>query len=214
MKYERYVKTIIYATVAAWTILLWFNHTAIKSAWFAPLSTATTVVLVLAFLFDVWAWKLPYLNQWFVKRPVVEGTWSVVLTSNWINPATGQGISPIQAYMVIRQTLSTLSMRLLTKESSSALVGTEIVCSADGLFCISGVYRNEPQFQFRHRSEIHYGGLWLEVSEDVGQKTMKGHYWTDRNTAGTMTMDRHIPGRYQTFVAAEAAFRKSGKGRV
>ena len=65
--------------------------------------------------------------------------------------------------MVVRQTFSTLSMRLMTEESSSELVGTEIICSADGLYCISGVYRNEPRFQVRDRSEMHYGAVWLKV---------------------------------------------------
>jgi hypothetical protein len=51
-------------------------------------------------------------------------------------------------------------------ESSSELVGTEIVRSADGLYCLSGVYRNEPRFEVRDRSPIHYGAVWLKIIEE------------------------------------------------
>ena len=107
--------------------------------------------------------------------------------------------------MVVRQTLSTLSMRLLTRESSSALVGTEVVCSADGLYCITGVYRNEPWFDFRYRSEVHYGGLWLQVANDDGTEIMAGHYWTDRNTAGSIRLSGRVSRKYQSFASAQAA---------
>jgi hypothetical protein len=209
MTYQRYIRGIIYVTVLAWTIMLLLNHEAIHSAWLKPFSTVTTIVLYVVMAFDLWLWKLPFLHNWFVKRPVVEGTWKVEIRSNWIDPVTNQAIEPIIAYMVIRQTLSTLSMRLLTAESSSMLVGTEIVCSTDGLYCISGVYRNEPWFDFRHRSEIHYGGLWLQIAEDDLVKTLTGHYWTDRNTAGSMKLMDRSPKKVQSFAAAEAIVNRS-----
>jgi hypothetical protein len=205
MSDQKYVKAIIYAVVLIWTIILLWNHTSIQAAWLKPLSTVTTIVLYLVMAFDLWLWKLPFLHSWFVKRPVVDGTWKVEIQSNWIDPATNQAAIPITAYMVVRQTLSTLSMRLLTRESSSALVGTEVVCSADGLYCITGVYRNEPWFDFRYRSEIHYGGLWLQVANDDGTEIMAGHYWTDRNTAGSIRLSGRVSRKYQSFASAQSA---------
>src|SRR3954470_8222553 len=70
------------------------------------------------------------LHEWFVKRPVIDGTWKLQLRSNWKDPATQNTIPPIEGYMVVRQTFSTLSMRLLTAKSHSEVVGTEIICSA------------------------------------------------------------------------------------
>jgi len=209
MTYQRYIKGIIYVTVLAWTIMLLLNHEAIQSSWLKPFSTVTTIVLYVVMAFDLWLWKLPFLHSWFVKRPVIDGTWKVEIRSNWIDPTTNQAVAPIIAYMVVRQTLSTLSMRLLTVESSSTLVGTEIVCSADGLYCVSGVYRNEPWFDFRHRSEIHYGGLWLQIAEDEGVETLTGHYWTDRNTAGSMKLTDRSPQKAQSFAAASAIVNRS-----
>jgi hypothetical protein len=88
----------------------------------------------------------------------------------------GAGILPVEAYMVVRQSFSTLSMRLLTAESTSELVGTEISCSTDGLYCISGVYRNEPRFEVRARSPMHYGAVWLNAIDNEAEKKVVGPY--------------------------------------
>lgn len=155
-------------------------------------------------IFDRWLWKMPFVERW-VQRPFIGGTWRVELRSNWIDPKTGLKVPPIEAYMVVRQTLSTLSMRLLTAESSSVLVGTEIVCEADGLNCVSGVYRNEPRLEVRNRSEMHYGALWLKVATHP-EKEITGHYWTDRNTAGEMILAGQQKATFQTFNAARTFF--------
>lgn len=81
MTYQRYVKAIIYVTVLVWTIVLLINHQGIQSSWLKPLSSATAVVLWLVMAFDLWLWKLPFLHNWFVKRPVVDGTWTVEIHS-------------------------------------------------------------------------------------------------------------------------------------
>ena len=65
---------------------------------------------------------------------------------------SGVTIPPVEGFVVIRQTFLNLSLRLLTKESSSHLLGTEIGCSVDGLYCVSGVYRNEPRYEDRSHS--------------------------------------------------------------
>ena len=206
MKSERYITAIIYCAALAWTGLLYFNHEAIKSAWLGPLSTAITIVLYLVMAFDLWLWKLPVLHGWFVKRPAIGGTWKVEIRSNWKDPATGSGIAPVQGFMVVRQTFSTLSVRLLTTESSSELVGTEIVCSQDGLYCVSGVYRNEPRYEVRGRSPIHYGAVWLRVIDEPANKRILGHYWTDRETAGEMELSSQRNKHFQTFQSAQAYF--------
>jgi SMODS-associating 2TM, beta-strand rich effector domain len=107
--------------------------------------------------------------------------------------------------MVVRQTFSTLSLRLMTAESSSELVGTEIVCSADGLYCVSGVYRNEPRFQVRDKSPIHYGAVWLKIIAEPPKKIV-GHYWTDRESAGEMELTRQESRKFQTFQSAQAYY--------
>lgn len=202
-----YVKAIIYAAVAVWAIVLLVTGQKLSSDLLRPLSTVTSVVVLLAIGFELWLWKLPFLHGWLVKRPVLTGTWRAELRSNW-KDASGAVIPPIEGYVVIRQTFLNLSLRLLTKESSSHLVGTEIVCSVDGQYCVSGVYRNEPRYQDRSHSEIHFGAVWLQVI-DTPVQMLEGHYWTDRNTAGEMKLtDRRKP-KFQGFNSAQAYYAQS-----
>jgi hypothetical protein len=203
----KYVKAIIYTAVAVWAIALLVTGQQLSSDLLRPLSTVTSVVVLLSIAFELWLWKLPFLHRWLVKRPVIEGTWRAELRSNWKDPVTGAVIPPVEGYVVIRQSLLNLSLRLLTTESSSHLVGTEIVCSADGLYCVSGVYRNEPRYQDRGHSQIHFGAVWLQVI-DTPTQMLQGHYWTDRNTAGEMLLtDRRKP-KFQDFKSAQAYYAK------
>lgn len=200
----KYVKAIIYTAVAIWAIALLVTGQKLDSDLLRPLSTVTSVVVLLSIAFELWLWKLPLLHGWLVKRPVIEGTWRAQLRSNWKMASSG-AIPEIESYVVIRQTLLNLSLRLLTKESSSHLVGTEIVCSVDGLYCVSGVYRNEPRFQDRTHSEIHYGAVWLQVIESPVQ-ILEGHYWTDRNTAGEMRLTDRINEKFHDFQSAQGFY--------
>jgi hypothetical protein len=126
------------------------------------------------------------------------------LRSNWKDP-TGAIIPPLGGYVVIRQTFLNLSLRLLTKESSSHLVGTEIVCAVEGLYCVSGVYRNEPRYQDRSHSEIHFGAVWLQVI-DTPAPMLEGHYGTDRKTAGEMLLTDRQRTKFQDFKSAQASY--------
>lgn len=206
MSAERYIKAIIYSAAIVFTAILWLNHEDIRSQWLQYLSTAISIVLIAVVAFDLWLWKLPFLHGWFIKRPVIDGTWKVEIRSNYIDPSAKVAIPPLLGFMVVRQTFSSLSLRLLTAESSSELLGTEMVCSADGLYCVSGVYRNEPHFEVRNRSPIHYGGLWLKIIDNEKPPKVIGHYWTDRNTAGALDLTELKKKKFQTFAAACAHF--------
>jgi hypothetical protein len=92
--------------------------------------------------------------------------------------------------MAVRQTFSVLSMRLMTKGASSELVAERIVQAEDGVFRIFGVYTNNPRIAVRHRSEIHFGALLLDVQGEP-PNSLEGNYWTDRSARGSLSFTRH-----------------------
>jgi hypothetical protein len=202
MDAQRRIQTVIYLTVFVLTGLLYLHHDDLQAQTLKYASSVASIVLGIVFLFEFWLWRIPLLEGWLVKRPSIAGTWRVTLQSNWVDPETGKQIGPIEGYMVVRQSFSTLTMRQLTAESSSELLGTEIVCSADGLYCVSGVYRNEPNYDVRNRSQIHYGALWLRIED--AHSSVSGHYWTDRNSAGTLKLTGRRLGAKKSFEAARA----------
>jgi len=199
-----HVTSFIGLTISAWMLALWAQGSPVLSAEFLkPFSIVVTIVVGIVGIFSKWAWAWPIFQGWYVKRPDIRGTWKVELQSNWINPETGKGIPPISAYISIRQTLTTLSLRLMTQESKSRLIAHSIELEDDGVFRLAGIYRNEPTVELQGaRSEIHHGSLLLEIYGN-SVSSMEGHYWTDRNTRGTMKVTENHNEVVDTYEAAK-----------
>lgn len=171
------------------------------------LGTTVTFVYGAVLLFAFYLWPWPFFKGWLVKRPDLRGTWKVMLHSDWTDPDTGQKISPIEAYMVVRQTLTTLSMRLFTEKSRSVLIAHEIESEPDGLFRLSAVYRNSPKIEYQGtKGAIHHGALLIEVHE-VKPQRLEGHYWTDRGTRGTIELELKSRDHFPSFEDAQRALR-------
>lgn len=186
-----HLTTILLIAAVIWGLFLIIGGIAVSASWLRYLSTVTGIILLLLFVFDLWLWRLPFLQGWFVKRPILNGTWKTTIRSTWRDPSTKKSIEPIEGFMVIHQTYSSLSLRLLTQQSSSEIIGSTIQSFPDGRYIVSGIYRNEPRQLLRQKSPIHYGAFILEMA---GRPVMslKGHYWTDRNTSGEIELsNRH-----------------------
>lgn len=200
-----HLTSIVFLVGLVWVVLLLMDGVTVQIAWLPRLTAVVPVLLVALGAFDRWAWKWPYVNQWFAKRPVLCGTWRVTLQTEWRNPETGEVPGPNICYMAVRQTYSLLSMRLMTKESNSELVAGRIIQANDGVFRILGVYTNNPKVEHRHRSEIHFGGLLLDVQGEPA-KVLEGHYWTDRNTRGSMVLENRVDEVLGSHAEGESAF--------
>lgn len=186
-----HLSSILVVAAALWGVILVVEGVAVSGAWLRPFSIVVGALMLLLAVFDLWAWRFRILHGWFVPRPDLRGTWRVELQSDWKDPVTDAVIGPIVAYLVVRQTFSTLSIRMLTAESASELVAAEINKAGDGTYRLAAVYRNEPKLSVRERSPIHYGALVLDVQGDP-VKDLAGYYWTDRNSRGELrSLARH-----------------------
>jgi hypothetical protein len=203
-----HLSTILAAAVGLWGLMLLSQGVTVSAIMLRPFSAVVGALVLLLLAFDLWAWRLRLLQGWFVPRPDVRGTWRVELQSDWKKPETGEVAAPIVGFLVIRQTFSMISVRLLTAESSSELVGAEIAKAADGTYRISGIYRNEPKLSVRDRSPIHYGALLLDVEGEPVER-LAGHYWTDRDTRGQIVSTAHRRDVLANFESASKAFSAS-----
>ena len=194
-------------TVIPWMVVLWIQgKPALNVEFLKPFSIVVSIVGSVATIFNKWAWSWAIFRGWYVNRPDIRGTWKVDLQSNWKNPKTGEGIPPITAYMAVRQTLTSLSLKLMTPESKSRLIAHSIDRETDGIYRIAAIYRNEPKLELQgDRSEIHHGSMVLEVY-GVPPTSMDGNYWTDRNTRGTLKLTERKKKVFDTFEEANSAF--------
>jgi hypothetical protein len=200
-----HISSFIGLTICVWLLALWFQGMPVLSADFIkPFGLVVGVITAIATMFNKYLWSLKIFKGWYVKRPDLRGTWKVELRSNWIDPETGRGIDPIYGYAVIRQSLTFLSVRLMTKESRSVLVAHSIDQQEDDdLFKLVGVYRNEPKIELQGvRSEMHHGSFSLEVHGSPVYE-LQGHYWTDRGTNGGMKLEEKVKKIYDTYEQAE-----------
>lgn len=203
-----HLSTILIVAAVLWGAVLVFAGVAIKVTWFQPFSVVVGVLVLILAAFDLWLWRFSWLRGWFVKRPCIRGTWKATLQSQWTDPETGEAPPAIEAYIAIRQTYSLLSIRLMTQESASELLGADMVCAADGTCRVAGVYRNEPRLAVRERSQMHYGAVLLEVEGDPPVR-LAGHYWTDRNSRGELVTGAYENAVFPNFDAAREAFSQS-----
>lgn len=105
-------------------------------------------------------------------------------------------VPEIKGYAAIRQTFSTISIRLMTEQADSFLITGSFDVQGDGVAYLYGVYQSDPSILFRSEvSEIHYGSFRYKVI-GTPPSELNGQYWTDRATSGTI---RFFDRRKETF---------------
>jgi len=201
-----HVTLILVLAVLVWAAtLMLFGY---RAEWYylKPFTVTVSVVTLTCLAFDRWWWRWPVFKGWLVTDPDLQGTWKASLTSNWKDPTTGQQTPPIECAVTVRQTFSSLSFRLFTRESSSYLAAHKLVRQNDGVFQLFGTYQNTPDIRLRGvRSEIHYGALLLEVRGEP-PKAMSGHYWTDRGTSGPLVLSDRVTEILSSYEEAAKKF--------
>lgn len=197
------VKIVVGLAACTWALVLFVQGAPVNPAFFRPMSIVVGLVSTTLAVFDRWGWRWPVLRR-LVGQPDLEGTWIGEIRSAWVNPLTGLQIGPIRAALVIRQTFTTLTVTLYTKESQSVTTAASLLEEPDGRFAVTGIYRNDPRLSVQGRSRPHFGGLRLQAV-GTGEDRLVGSYWTDRCTSGEMEFRFVERARARDFEAAEAA---------
>jgi hypothetical protein len=196
----------VHATVAlaavVWAVLLTVQGVTLRPGYVKPYSLAVAVVVVIFEVFDHWAWRWGPIPR-VVGRPLLRGTWRGVVASTWIDPTTGQTVDPREAFLVVRQTYSTISTRLLTKESKSQSLAASIDAPRGDAAAVHWTYLNRPRLPLQGRSRIHHGAAVLEVHGSPPAR-LTGWYWTDRNTTGELTFTARSAKLHTDFLEASA----------
>lgn len=168
------------------------------------LSDLIPTLLIGVSLFERWGWRWSRLHPHIVGQPVVHGTWRGDLESFWKNDA---GASPPvkTVYLSIRQTLTTVLVRLMTDESASDQMAGSVQKGPSGNWVISYTYANTPKLGLRKQSPLHLGGAALTIYGEPPTR-IEGEYWTDRDSKGTLTMTAHASDIAPGFAEAQALF--------
>jgi len=200
------ITSIILVAAAIWGGLLALQGVGLEWNWLRPVSTVTGVVAGLLAVFDRWLWRIPLLHGWLVTVPDIAGTWKAAFQTTYVGPGEETPSRPREAYMSIRQTFSDIRLRLMTQESTSTVIAATISRQPDGTHRLISVYLNEPEVSHRKQSGIHYGCLILEVTARAPSQ-IRGTYWTDRATAGSLVLTERTNKIVHDHRDAQALYR-------
>ncbi len=184
-----------------WVGVLHFTGTPMAINWEAikKLPDVVTIYVVVSFIFTQWLWRWRMFQGWLVRIPDLQGTWEGELQSTWVNPETKQGIPSLRMILVIRQTFSSITCTMFTKESQSDSRAAKIERDQESkAVTISYNYTNRSKATIRHRSPIHDGAAHLRVVT-TPVRMLEGEYWTGRCTTGTMKLSLHSKDLFESF---------------
>jgi len=195
-------KVLVGLIVVIWAVVLLVQGHPVPLDYIKAFSYAVTGVSFALLLWNRWLWSWRMFRPWLTTRPDLRGTWKGRLVSSWVDPNTKQGRGEIEVYLVIRQTYSSIDLRLVTAESFSVSLSASIVADGEGIHTVAVVYRNTPRALLRERSPIGHGGMLLYV-RGTPIHQLDGEYWTDRGTKGELTLALHTNGLSHDFAEAQ-----------
>lgn len=196
-------QTGVAIVIIIWVGLLFISGVTLRPSYLKYLSLAVSLGYFLLVAFDRWLWRIPFVARMF-HRPVLYGTWKGQLQSSWTDPSGKEGIPPIAVFLAVRQTNSSISMRMMTKESASRSLVASLEAPRGDVVRASCTYQSDPRLLIQGRSRIHYGALMLEVEGNPATR-LTGSYWTDRDTKGEVSLDARVSKSYTSFDEALAA---------
>lgn len=174
---------------AVWAAVLFFTGLDLNDNIRRGLSYLPSIAGLLVVAFDLWLWKVPGVSR-VTGRPHLWGTWKVELqpSSQALIPEGGNR-GAIAGAMVIEQTFWTTAVQFYTRESGSSSISAAIVNKTDSkqAKALLFTYSNNARQAHSHRSHQHSGTCRLDVT-GTNPRSLSGTYWTDRITAGDMTL--------------------------
>jgi SMODS-associating 2TM, beta-strand rich effector domain len=201
---ELRVWALIAFAVIEWAVLSIASLVTGNSDALPAIAETVPVLLFIGFLFERLFWRWTPLHPHVIGTPVLLGTWKGQLVSLWVDPQTKVSPAPKTAFLVVEQTLTTVSVRLLTDEATSDQVAGSIAKVGERR-AIAYIYRGVPGIEHRSRntSLIHFGGALLHI-QDGRELRLEGEYWAERESKGTLHFDQHSPQRARSFEEAES----------
>lgn len=184
MSQRTLVQVIAAVVVLVFTVGIWSTGGTVDVRWLRFYSVAVLVALAVLALWERYIWRFPIFQKIGGVPRDISGTWKGTLTSFWKNPKTGQSPPPKTVYLVVRQTVATVSIVLLTDESRSKSSLAKITID-DAFTSLTYMYLNRPDSKFEHRSRMHHGSTSLDISGQPPTR-LRGRYWTDRNSRGEL----------------------------
>ncbi|MES2239304.1 MAG: hypothetical protein V4497_03485 [Bacteroidota bacterium] len=145
-----------------------------------------------------WKWKI---SNWIFYRPNINGTWSGVIVSDYIDP-TGNKVLPIEFYIVIRQSFIRIHFTTFTKDFVGVSYAETFALNKDkGLKNVAYLYKKDStQTNDEHLRE---GATELRLIIGKDEKKLEGKYWSNTKTQGIVSVSQISEEHVDCFTNAQ-----------
>jgi hypothetical protein len=198
-----WIRGTVIAAAAIATGIVWVTGHGVDIPYIKALVTASGVVTVAVFIYDGAAWRWPGLRT-LTSRPVLHGTWKAELQTSF----TSRETEIIEAYLVVRQTFSRISVSMLFDRSRSRSMVGDLVFE-DRTCVLYYLFRTEAGTLHRDGNPPARGGAAVIVNRWPSMH-LEGDYWTERETRGHVRTVGRTTKIYDTFSAAQSGTYASG----
>lgn len=175
-RYNKFTKQSIWFTIGIFCLRCFFSGTKLITEFsaydlYGYAGEAIAFSALVMVLYEKWLWKY---NR-FEKTSVLKKRYKGTLLSTYDNAER-------EAILEIKQTLLSINVVFITKESRSKSISASIEKVQDE-WQLTYCYLNVPKANVRDRSAIHYGTALLCIENT---DRIHGQYYTDRKTTGDM----------------------------
>lgn len=143
------------------------------------IDTTATILLAISAAFAFWLWKLRLFSRWLVRIPNLAGEWAVRI-------AWDGGYKEAEA--TVHQNLLQIGVNIRTDEiisrsTTASLSVDDLTNEARITYC----YETDPKPSVIERNPRQRGTAVVDV---VSLNDLRGAYYTDRGTKGSLTFTR------------------------
>lgn len=204
MKGRLQVQAVVLVTVLVFAVGMLATGDNPNPAWLRFYSYAVTSAVVLVTAWDRWLWRLAISQKVAAVPRNLNGTWKGVLTTFWVDPETDAVPAPKLAFLVVRQTATTVSVTMFTDQMRS-VSSLASLSGVDGQRSLDYMYLSRPDSRYEKRSPIHHGSTSLDVTGNPPDR-LCGRYWTNRDSRGELDFSERRWGFADTYDTAIRMF--------
>lgn len=184
----RVVRGTVVAVSVIYAVVLYLLDIELEGWVRKALAYLPAAAALLVVIFDKWLWRWPPV-KWLKLKPRIDGLWETTIRPD---PAShipeGGNWGPIEAYTIIEQSFWSLSVHQYTVESEShSRAMTLLARENSGQRTLNFTYDNVPMRKHIERSPRNVGACELKLARGA-PRTIMGHYFTDRFTAGDLEL--------------------------
>jgi len=188
LRTETDAKISLFIGIPVALILILTTKNNIESEMLSNITKAVSITLLIRMVYVKWLWK--FLPEIIHGTPLIEGTWEGRFISNWQDPKTGSAATGLVNVRIIQPSLFEIKLRQSSNESESISFGELLAPESDGVFFLNFSFKNDPNAIARAKSPVNYGFAKYKLSNAGPNLSLEGNYFTDRQSAGTVTLQR------------------------